>query len=139
MGTFRGMKLTSSALVLVLLALSGCGGSDSSFADDYNQAVRPLSRLGDGLGTKPAAFERLADGTADTRRNLAKLDPPEDAQDEFDALLARLDEVTRDLTAVASAERSKDVPRQRRAAKRLVRSSDAVETAETALKQAVEG
>jgi hypothetical protein len=33
------MKLPSSALVLVLLALAGCGGSDSGFTDDYNQAV----------------------------------------------------------------------------------------------------
>ncbi|HEV7847134.1 MAG TPA: hypothetical protein VGO83_12850 [Thermoleophilaceae bacterium] len=133
------MKLTSSAVVLVLLALAGCGGSDSSFADDYNKAVRPLSRLGENLGTKPAAFDRLAKGTARTRHNLARLDPPADARDEFDGLLARLDEVTRDLQAVASAERSKNVPRQRRAAKRLVQSSSAVERAETKLKRAVNG
>ena len=47
--------------------------------------------------------------------------------------------MTADLAAVASAERSRDVVRQRRAAKELVRSSNAVEHAETALKQAVEG
>jgi hypothetical protein len=133
------MKLTSSAVVLVLLALAACGGTDSSFADDYNKAVRPLSRLGENLGTKPAAFDRLAKGTAETRRNLARLDPPGDAQDEFDGLLTRLEEVTRDLQAVASAERSKNVPRQRRAAKRLVQSSNAVERAETKLKRAVNG
>ena len=133
------MRLTSAALVLVLLALAGCGGSDSSFTDDYNEAVRPLSELGSGLGTKPAAFERLARTTAATRRNLAKLDAPEDAQEEFDALLGRLDEVTDDLTDVADAERSRDVVRQRQAARALVRSSEAVEQAETALKQAVEG
>jgi hypothetical protein len=132
------MKLTSSAVVLVLLALAGCGGSDSSFAADYNTAVRPLSSLGQEMGTKPAAFERLARGTARTRRNLAKLDPPANARDEFEALLVRLEDVTRDLEAVAGAERSKNVPRQRRAAKRLVRSSAAVQKAETALKQAVE-
>jgi hypothetical protein len=133
------MKLTSSAVVLVLLALAGCSGEEESFTEDYNTAVRPLSQLGEGLGTKAAAFERLADGTQRTRTNLAKLDPPEDAQDEFDALLARLDDVTEDLQGVASAERSQDVLKQRRAAKRLVESSNAVEQAETALKQAVEG
>jgi len=133
------MRLTSSAVVLVLLVLAGCGGEENNFTEDYNKAVRPLSRLGGELGTKPASFERLATGTERTRTNLARLDPPDDARDEFDALLARLDDVTRDLTAVASAERSKDIVRQRRAAKRLVRSSNAVERAETALKQAVEG
>jgi hypothetical protein len=133
------MRLTSSAIVLVLLALAGCGGSDSSFTSDYNKAVEPLSELGEGLGTKPAAFERLARSTAQTRRNLAKLDAPDDAQDEFEALLGQLDDVTKDLREVASAERSRDVPRQRRAAAQLVRSSNGVERAETALKQAVEG
>jgi len=131
------MKLTSSAVLLVLLALLGCGGEDSSFPEDYNKAVRPLSELKQGLGTKPAAFERLAGGTSRTRKNLAKLDPPENAQDEFDALLGQLDDVTRDLRSVAQAERSKDVVRQRRAAKRLVRSSNELERIETALKTAV--
>ncbi len=40
---------------------------------------------------------------------------------------------------MARAERSKDVVKQRRAAKRLVRSGNAFERAETALKRAVEG
>ena len=133
------MRLTSSAVLLVLLVAAGCGGEDNSFTNDYNQAVRPLSHLGQGLGTKPASFDRLASGTERTRTNLAKLDPPDDAQDEFDVLLARLDDVTRDLTAVARAERSKDVVKQRRAARRLVQSSNAVERAETALKRAVDG
>jgi len=132
------MRLPSSAALLVLLALAGCGGEDSSFTEDYNHAVRPLARLGE-VGSEPAAFERLARSTERTRANLAKLDAPEEAQEEFDALLARLDDVTRDLGAVASAERSKDVVKQRRAARRLVRSSNAVERAETALKEALEG
>jgi len=133
------MKLTSSAVVLVLLVVAGCGGSDDSFTDDYNEAVKPLSGLDRGTGTQPREFERLALRTRQTRRNLAKLDAPDDARDEFDALLGQLDRVTADLTAVATAARSHDVAEQRRAARRLVRSSTEVERAETALKQAVEG
>jgi hypothetical protein len=132
------MRLTSAALPLVLLALIGCGGDDTGFTDDYNRAVRPLSELGEGLGTEPAVFDRLARSAERTRRSLARLDPPEDAQDEFDDLLARLDEVSGDLKAVASAERSKDVVKQRRAAERLVESSKEVGLAEAELKQAVE-
>jgi hypothetical protein len=133
------MKLTSSAVALVLLAVAGCGGGDGSFTQDYNQAVKPLRELGAGMGTQPRAFVRLAERTEQTRANLSKLDAPDDAQDEFDALLGRLDQVTMDLRGVARAERSRDVARQREAAKALVRSSTAVQRAETALKQAVEG
>jgi ABC-type transporter Mla subunit MlaD len=133
------MKLTSAAAALVLLALTGCGGSDSSFAEDYNRAVEPLSRLGQGMGTQASEFDRLARRTEQTRDRLAKLEPPDDAREEFDSLLAQLDQVTGDVSAVARATRSKDVVRQRRAARRLVRSSNEVLRAERALRQAVEG
>ena len=133
------MKLTSAAVLLVLLALAGCGGSDSSFAEDYNKAVEPLSQLGKGMGTDAAEFDRLARRTEETRTNLAKLEAPDDARDEFDRLLAGLERVTADLKAVARATRSKDFVRQRRAAKRLVRSSTQVQRAETALRAAVAG
>jgi len=131
------MRLTSAVALLVLLAPAACGGSDSSFAEDYNHAVKPLSRLGEGMGTQARGFDRLARRTAQTRANLAKLDAPDDAQAEFDTLLASLRRVTGDLSAVADATRSKDVVRQRRAAKRLVRSSGAVQRAEADLRRAV--
>jgi hypothetical protein len=133
------MRLTSSAVVLVLLVAAGCASSDNSFTDDYNEAVKPLSRLEQGMGTSAREFDRLARGTRETRRNLEQLDPPDEAQDELDALVAQLGRVTDDLSAVAAAARSHDVARQRRAAARLVRSSSEVERAETALKAAVEG
>ena len=133
------MKLTSAAVLLVLLLPAGCGGDDSSFTDGYNKAVEPLRQLGQGMGTRPREFARLAASTRQTRKNLAKLDPPDDAKDEFNALLARLDEVTADLDAVAKSGRTGNVVKQRQAAEDLVKSSTAVERAETALKQAVEG
>jgi hypothetical protein len=133
------MRLTSPGLVFVLLIVSGCGGGDGSFTRDYNRAVRPLRELRQTPGTQPGAFTRLAERTERTRANLAKLDAPDGAQDELDALLGRLHDVTRDLREVARAERSRDVPRQRRAATALVHSTEAVQRAETALQQAVEG
>jgi hypothetical protein len=133
------MRLPSSAMFVVLLALVGCGGEESTFTEDYNRAVKPLTLLGKDIGTQPEAFERLARSTERTHRELSRLEAPEDARDEFDALLTRLDGVTRNLSAMARAERSKDVVKQRRAAKRLVRSGNAFERAETALKRAVEG
>src|SRR3954447_994334 len=133
------MQHRSAAMLLVLLAVAGCGGDDSTFTQDYNRAVRPLSRLGQHIGTKPSSFDTLAKRTGQTRANLAELDPPEGAQDEMKALLARLDAVTGDLRGVAKASRANDVVDQRKAAKALVRSSNAVEQAETKLKRAVEG
>ena len=133
------MQLRSAAALLVLLAVAGCGGDESTFSQDYNRAVRPLSRLGDHVGTRPSSFDALARRTHQTRANLAKLDPPGGTQDEMRALLRRLDEVTTDLRDVATAARGHDVVDQRKAARALVRSSNAVEQAETKLKRAVEG
>ena len=101
--------------------------------------MEPLSKLGEGMGTDASEFNRLARRTERTRDNLAELDAPDDAKEEFDVLLARLDQVTGDLRAVARSTRSKDVVKQRRAAKRLVRSSTEVQRAEAALRRAVDG
>jgi len=134
------MRLRSPVMLLVVLAVAGCGGgSGDSFTEDYNKAVRPLSELKTGTGTNAAQFDKLADRTGETRDNLADLDPPDDAQDEMDVLLAGLERVTADLSAVADAVRSKDPVKQREAAKRLVRSSAGVQQAERALQQAVDG
>src|SRR3954447_16131822 len=133
------MRHRSAAVLLVLLVLAGCGGDERTFSQDYNRAVRPLSRLGEHVGTKPSSFDALARRTHQTRANLAKLDPPNGADDEMKALLERLDEVTADLRGVARAARGHDVVHQRRAARALVRSSNAVEQAETKLKRAVGG
>ena len=133
------MKLTSPVALLVLLVVAGCGGSDDSFTDDYNEAVKPLSELGANVGSSAGEFDRLAAKTKKTRDNLADLDPPDDAQDEMDKLLTGLEGVTRDLSAVADAVREKDPAQQAEAAKQLVQSSSEVQRAETALQQAVEG
>jgi ABC-type transporter Mla subunit MlaD len=133
------MKLTSPVALLVLLVVAGCGGSNDSFTEDYNEAVKPLSELGANVGSSAGEFDRLAAKTEKTHDNLADLDPPDDAQDEMDKLLTGLEGVTRDLNAVADAVREKDPAQQAEAAKQLVKSSSEVQRAETALQQAVEG
>jgi hypothetical protein len=133
------MKLTSPVALLVLLVVAGCGGGNESFTEDYNDAVKPLSELGANVGSSAGEFDRLAAKTKQTRDNLADLDPPDDAQDEMDDLLSGLEGVTRDLSAVADAVRTKDAAEQADAAQQLVQSSAEVQQAETALQQAVEG
>src|SRR5918995_3717348 len=130
------MKLTSPVALLVLLVVAGCGGGNDSFTEDYNEAVKPLAELQTGVGSSAREFDRLADGTRETRQNLADLDPPDEAQDEMDKLLAGLEGVTRDLSAVADAVRAKDPTEQADAAKQLVESSSEVQRAETALQRA---
>jgi hypothetical protein len=133
------MRLGSSAGLLVLLVVVGCGGEDPSFTEDYNQAVTPISELRGDLGTRPEDYDRLADRTRETRRNLARLEAPDGAADELDALVAGLDRVTSSLVGVARAARSDDPVRERRAARRLERSNDEFRRAENALHRAVEG
>jgi hypothetical protein len=133
------MKLTSPVALLVLLVVGGCGGDNDSFTEDYNKAVEPLAELNSNVGTSAREFDRLADRTRQTRENLADLDPPDDAQDEMDKLLSGLDSVTRDLSGVAEAVRSKDPVRQKDAAEQLVKSSAEVQWAESALQDAVQG
>ena len=133
------MRLSSSAVLLVLLLAVGCGGAEPSFTEDYNEAVTPISELGDNLGTRPENYDRLATRTRQTRRNLARLEAPEGAGDELHALVAGLDGVTSSLLGVARAARSEDPVRERRAARRLERSNDEFRRAENALRRAVEG
>ena len=133
------MRLGSSAGLVVLLLAVGCGGAEPSFTEDYNEAVTPIAELGDDVGTRPENYDHLADRTRQTRRNLARLEAPEGARDELDALLAGLDDVTSSLVGVARAARREDPVRERRAARRLERSNDEFRRAENALQRAVEG
>jgi hypothetical protein len=133
------MRLGSSGVVFVLLVLAGCGGEESSFTADYNNAVTPISELGGSPGARPENYDRLAERTRRTRRNLARLDPPEGAEDELAALMDGLDDVTQSLLAVARATKSEDPVRQRRAARRLDASSEDFRRAENALHRAVDG
>jgi hypothetical protein len=133
------MRLRSSAALLVLLWAVGCGAEESTFTEDYNRAVTPIAELDGDPGANPASYDGLARRTRRTRSNLARLDPPEDARDELDALVRSLGDVTQDLEAVARTTRAKDPVLQKRAARRLEHSNERFRRAENALHRAVEG
>ena len=144
-----------AAVALVLVAVSfgavGCGGDDSdSFKEDYNTAVKPLSELNEDIGGSIGAsdksnqaiakqFDKLADKAAETRSNLQALEPPEDAKNAFDDLLAALKDGTDDLRAVAEAARDSDPAAATKASKDLTESGQEIQKAETALQKAVDG
>ena len=131
--------------------LAAGGGDDESFKEDYNTAVKPLTELnsdiGESLGgageqsneTIAKEFDKLASKAQQTRDNLADLEPPEDAKDEFDSLVSALQDGTDDLKAVAEAAKSGNPTAAQRAAQDLVESGTEIQKAETALQNAVDG
>jgi len=145
------------ASIVVALALVaggfGCGGdeSDDEFKQQYNEAIRPLSQLGDdvvaslggaeGQSDREIAnqFNELSDRFARTRRNLSRLDPPEDAKDEFDELIGSLKEAVADLRAVGAAAREGDPAEAEEATNDLVETGQRVRRAQDAFRDAVEG
>jgi hypothetical protein len=133
------MRLTSSAALLVLLAVAACGGSDNAFTADYNKAVRPIAELGGRPGTRPSHYDRLARRVRRTRLNLSRLTAPDGAADELDRLEAELGAVAKGFEDVAAATRRRDGARQLAASRALNRDIQAYERAEQALKRAVEG
>jgi hypothetical protein len=139
-----------AAALALALGAPGCGeDSDEQFKQDYNQAVRPLTTLGDdvvaslggaeGQSNRAVArrFRELADRFERTRTNLSRLDPPADTEDEFDGLLASLKESVRDLRAVARAAREGDPAQAAKASKALVETGQRVRRAEEAFQDAV--
>jgi hypothetical protein len=133
------MRVGSAGVLVVLLLLAGCGGGGEGFTEDYNEAVTPLAELGGDPGAQPRDYDRLARRAQATRRNLARLEAPRDARAELRALIRGLDDVTRGLLGVARAARSEDPVLERRAAKRLARTTEEFRQAEDALHRAVEG
>jgi hypothetical protein len=155
-----GLSLRSGAVTRALVPLVAalalafgafaCGDDDSEeFKEDYNRVVRPLSTLGDdvaaSLATAPersdrenaARFDELADRSERARQRVAGLEPPEDAQEEFDELLALLKQGVADLRAVARAARESDPPAAEEATQDLVETGQRVREAEEEFKDAV--
>lgn len=112
---FSTLRRRLAALPLVLavtVVAAGCGSSgDADFVDGYNAAVAPLTTTMSDLSSTPTgdpaaaskSLVRLADGLDDVRADLAALEPPEDAADEFDRMLRALDKGTKQVRAMAGA------------------------------------
>ena len=119
------MNLTTPRRIAALLpvlavsaAVAACGGSDDAeFVDGYNKAVAPLNTMMTDLGTTspsdPSAasksLNQVADGLDEVRTNLAALEPPADAADEFDQMLGALDKGTDQVRDMASAAKSGNI------------------------------
>jgi hypothetical protein len=143
-------------VTLVLLAALGglaCGDDDGTadrFSEGYNQAVQRLNEVNSNIqesGAELAArpgdeiareFERIATSADRTRDDLAELEPPDEAREEFDALLAAIGDGVSDIRAAADAARSGNQDRFAAAAERLSRSGQEIGAAEQKLKNAVE-
>jgi hypothetical protein len=140
-------------VLLAALGGAGCGGEDETadrFRDGYNAAIEGLNEVnsniqesGEELESRPGAeiareFDRMAGAAARTRTNLSELDPPEEAADEFDALLGAIEGGVEDIRAVASAARSENQDRFAEATEALSESAEEISRAEVELKDAVE-
>jgi hypothetical protein len=107
-------------MLAITLVAAGCGSSDDAeFVDGYNAAVAPLSATMNDLGASPAgdpaaaskSLDQVADGLDDVRADLAALDPPEDAADEFDRMLGALEKGTEQVRTMAGAAKDGNLKR----------------------------
>jgi|SRR5215216_2206214 len=151
--TLRGITIAlrrPAALPLVLavtLVAAGCASSeDAEFVDGYNAAVAPLSTTMSRLSSSPAgdpaaaskSLDRVADRLVDVRADLAALDPPDDAADEFDRMLGALKKGTKQVRAMARATKDGDLKRLSKATADFSDTGTELVTTEQELRTIVE-
>jgi methyl-accepting chemotaxis protein len=140
-------------LLLAALVVAGCGDDDDTagqFRDGYNAAIERLNAVntdieesGEELASKPGPqiakeFDRIAETAAQTRADLAKLEPPEDARDAFNELLGAIEDGVKNIRAVADAAREENQQEFLEATEALSESGEEITAAENELKDAVE-
>jgi hypothetical protein len=145
--------LTTSLLIAIFAALAliaGCGDDDSDtdgFSQGYNAAIERLGRVNEDLAglrnsrsTRAIAheFEDFGAALEGTREDLARLEPPAGAADEFEAVLASLEDGVRASRRAAHAARAIRPAGQRRAVRDLQRAAEELAAAENALRRAVQ-
>jgi hypothetical protein len=129
-------------VLAVALAGAGCGNSESNdFVEGYNAATTPLTQLMTELSGTPSekSLTRMADGLEDVKVKLGEHDPPDDAQDELDALLASLDTNTAEVRKMAKAVKADDVEKLTAASQSFSAEGAKLVQAEEALRAAVDG
>jgi hypothetical protein len=149
------MTRITTCLLTAVFALSGalaaCGDDSSSsdtttFTQGYNTAIKQLARVNEDLAglrgsrsTRAIAheFEDFAEALEGTRSDLSRLEPPAGAEDEFDDVLAALQDGVRASRRAAHAARAIRPAGQRRAVQDLQRSAEELAEAEDALRRAV--
>ena len=151
----RAMTRARAVIFLLVAAVVavGCGGDDDTadrFRDGYDDAIQQLNAVntdlrdrGEAAASKPGPqiakeFDRIAETAAQTRADLAKLDAPERARDEFKELLAAIEDGAANIRAVADAARKENQQQYRDATEALSESSEEISAAENELKDAVE-
>jgi len=136
------------ALAVAALAAAGCGGGDDSFVEDYNAAVAPLQRLssdlagGAALGSGAGAQRKLvamADGFEAVEGRLRLLEPPGDARDELEGMIAALDASGERVRAMADAAETGDLGRLAAETQAFSTQGADLVRAESALRTAIGG
>ena len=125
------------AAFALVLATAACGDDSSAFKEDYNQAIRPLTERARRAGE--SQFEQLAARAERTARNLRRLEPPGDAEKEFEELLDALDTAAADLRALARSVEERDPGARREAIRELEDTVAKIQESESAFQDAVGG
>jgi hypothetical protein len=140
------------AALAIGIALAGCGAEEEgadAFRDGYNRVIAEAAEVSTDLERADPAdqsnreiaadFKRVADTWESTRARLSRLSPPEEARYEFERLLEALEEGVDDLRGAARAANASNPDRFAEAESSLSESSEDIDRAEEALKNAVGG
>jgi hypothetical protein len=146
----RSRIATLVAVVALTLVTVACG-KDQSFIDGYNKATKPLTELNRDIGgTVNGAtgasnakiskeFAGLAGRADKVNRDLAKLNPPDDAKGPFTDLRAALKKGAADLRNASRAADESNTRDFASATAALSKHGSEITKAEAALKKKVEG
>jgi hypothetical protein len=137
----------AAALVVIALAVAGCGSSSSSnFKKDYTKTDTQLRQLGVDLasalrtakGSTDVALATKFDSFATRSRKIAddlgKLKPPDKVKSDVTQLRGALTTIAGDMTAIAKTARAHDAKAARTATQTLVRDAAPVRAASTAIR-----
>ena len=144
-------RALASLAVAVCLLTPACGGDSKPdhFSTDYNAAIERLDQASQRvIALAPARktrssraiarqLDRFADVLAATRRDLARLTPPDRASKQFHELVGALDKSVVAGRQAAAAARAIEPAQQRRALQQLRDAAIEVAHAQDALGRAV--